>query len=275
MTTALTFEAVSFSYGANAVLRSVSFALAPGDGVALLGPNGAGKTTLTRLTVALARPAEGRVLVGDWDTRRFTPQALARRVGYVFQHADRQLFARTLRDDVAFGPHQLGATAKHAATRAAQALAALGLDGFADAHPYDLSPAHRKLAALAGVLALEPRVLVLDEPTTALDRSLRQAVVDALRARRAAGVAVLAVTHDLAFAAEALDRAVVLEGGCVRADRPLADWLWDLPRGDGFRPPAVVELARALGFAARPVREREAALALAERCRSRGGPGKF
>ena len=155
MTAALRLDGVSFSYGAVQVLADVSLALAPGERVALLGRNGAGKSTLVRLVTGLARPAAGTVWVGDWDTRDHSPDVLARRVGSVFQHADQQLFARTLEDDVAFGPRALGFERSDVAGRVARALDALELGAQAREHPYDLPPALRKLAALAGALALE------------------------------------------------------------------------------------------------------------------------
>ena len=109
MNAVLRLDRVSFAYpGASApALRDVSCTLAPGERVALLGRNGAGKSTLTRLITGLLRPTDGCVSVGDWDTRERKPEELARRVGSVFQHADQQLFARTVRDDVAFGPRAL------------------------------------------------------------------------------------------------------------------------------------------------------------------------
>jgi energy-coupling factor transporter ATP-binding protein EcfA2 len=277
MTTALAFESVSFSYGEAPVLSDVTLLVAPGDGVALVGQNGAGKTTLTRLAIGLGRPSTGRVLVGDWDAAGRRPEQLARRVGYLFQHADRQVFRRTALEDVAFGPLELGVSAADAAARARTALDALGLGAAAGTHPYDLSAAHRKLVALAGVLALEPAVLVLDEPTAGLDGALRALVVRALTDRRAAGAAVLVVTHDLAFAAEALDRVVVLETGRVVANQPLSEWLWnaDAIRRSGLAVPPAVALAHGLGMDGRPVRREEIAAKLAERWRGRGARPKF
>src|SRR5207253_2332998 len=254
VTAALRLDGVSFSYGAVQVLADVSLALAPGERVALLGRNGAGKSTLARLVPGLARPGAGTVWVGDWDTRDHSPVVLARRVGSVFQHADQQLFARTLEDDVAFGPRALGFERSDVAGRVARALDALELGAQAREHPYDLPPALRKLAALAGALALEPALLVLDEPTAGLDRALRARVTRALleRAGRAGagggGAALLVITHDLTFAAELLDRALVLDRGRLACDESLAGLLGAAARLEtlGLLRPPVAELSTAL-----------------------------
>ena len=269
MTAALRVERVSFTYGRVPALGEVSFALAAGERAALLGRNGAGKSTLVKLITGLLRPSAGTVFVGDWDTRGRPPEVLARRVGSVFQHADQQLFARTLRDDVGFGPRALGVAPPEVGRRVTGALAALGLEPVAEHHPYDLPPALRKLAALAGALALEPRLLVLDEPTAGLDRALRARVTAALLERAAAGATLLVVTHDLAFAAETLDRALVLERGRLACDEPLASLLTAPPPGRleplGLVPPPVARLSVALELPGRPVREADAAQALAGR----------
>ena len=266
----LRVEALSFAYGNRPALEDVGFALAAGERAALLGPNGAGKSTLMRLVTGLLRPARGNVLVGDWDTRVTGPAQLARRVGSMFQHADQQLFARTVQEDVAFGPRATGVPAPEVAARVARALAALGLDAVADQHPYDLPPPLRKLAALAGALALEPSLLVLDEPTAGLDRRAKRLVADALTARAELGVALLVITHDLGFAAETLARALVLEHGRLALDAPLASVLVDEARlrGLGLSPPPLARLSVALGLPGTPVREAEVASGLAKRCRA-------
>ena len=267
LTAALRCDRVSFSYGAVRALADVSLALAPGERVALLGRNGAGKSTLVRLVTGLARPGPGAgaIWVGDWDTREVTPDQLARRVGSVFQHADQQLFARTVEDDVAFGPRSVGLAPADVAGRVARALTALELTAHARDHPYDLPPALRKLAALAGALALEPSLLVLDEPTAGLDRALRARVAGALLERSAEGAALLVVTHDLAFAAEVLDRGLVLDRGRLADDESLAGLLTDATRLEalGLVPPPVAALSTALDLPGRPVRAADAARMLA------------
>ena len=252
----------------------MSFAVAPGERVALLGKNGAGKSTVARLVTGLLTPDTGIVWVGDWNTRGLAPENLARRVGSVFQHADQQLFARTLLDDVRFGPRALGLPPDDVARRADEALDALDLTGHAMQHPYDLSPAFRKLAALAGALALDPAVLVLDEPTSGLDRALRARVARALLERAAAGVALLVITHDLSFAAEVLERGVVLDGGRVARDEPVARLLGDATRLEplGLAAPPVASLSAALDLPGRPVRAADAARVLARVARGLRAP---
>ncbi len=269
MTDTLRLDGVSFAYAGRAALVGVSFALAAGERAALIGHNGAGKSTLMRLVTGLLRPTAGTVWVGDWIASDRRPEELARRVGSLFQHADQQLFARTVQDDVAFGPRSVGVPEPEVATRVTRALASLGLESVADLHPYDLPPPARKLAALAGALALEPALLLLDEPTAGLDRRARTRVTQALADRAAAGTALLVITHDLGFAAEALDRALVLERGRLAADAPLADLLTAGvgPVPQGLAVPPLAELAAALRLPGRPLRERDVARALAERCR--------
>ena len=265
LTGALAFDGVAFSYGNVAALSDVSFEVAAGERVALLGRNGAGKSTVVRLVTGLVRPDEGTVWIGDWDTAGRAPEQLAWRVGSLFQHADQQLFARTLREDVSFGPRALGFPAREVQRRTDEALDALGLHASAAQHPYDLSPALRKLAALAGALALEPALLVLDEPTAGLDRAGRARVAEAVREHAGRGAALLVVTHDLAFAAETLQRGIVLDRGRLACDEPLDRLLTSAERLKplGLVPPPVAALSVALDLPGRPVRERDAADTLA------------
>ncbi len=256
-------EGVRFAYGADGgreALCGVSLAIGRGERAALVGPNGAGKTTLTRLLVALRRPSAGRVQVGGWDVAAKRPDEMARRVGYAFQHADQQLFARSIREDVAFGPRRLG----RGEAGTGPVLDELGLAAVAGLHPYDVPPPMRKLVALAGVLAMEPELLVLDEPTAGLDAAQRGRVVAALARRAASGVTLLVVSHDLAFVAETADRVVVMREGRVVEDRAARELLYDREALGklGLRPPATVEVSTALGLPGRPVRSDEVIAAL-------------
>ena len=257
---AVRWEAVRFAYDGAEALRGVSLDVPAGTTLAILGPNGAGKTTLTRLLIGLLRPRAGRVSVGDWDVAAKRPDELAARVGYVFQHADQQLFERTVRRDVAFGPRRLGL----GDGGVERALGELELLGAAESHPYDLPAPARKLVALAGVLAMEPGVLVLDEPTAGLDRAGRDRVIAALRRRSVEGVTVVVVSHDLAFVAEVAERIVVLREGVVVADAPAGRLLGDAAALAplGLEPPPAAAVGAALGLPGAPIRVGECAAAL-------------
>jgi energy-coupling factor transport system ATP-binding protein len=244
--TPLVLDSVLFAYGIEPVLDGVSLRVESGEGVALLGPNGAGKTTLTRLAMALRHPVQGRVTTCGRDTAGRRPEDLADVAGYLFQHPEAQLFARTVRAEVAFGPERLGWRPHRVSEAVSRVLGELGLEALAAWHPYDLPGPTRRLVALAAALVGAPQLLILDEPTAGLDRSARARVADVLLARRTQGTAILAVTHDLGFAAEVLDRAVVLGGKQITRDVPLPELLGHHP---DFPAPPLLDLARRLGLA--------------------------
>jgi len=252
----LVMESVRFGYGTELVLDGVSLQVGAGEGVALLGANGAGKTTLTRLAMALQHPRAGRVMTAGRDTAGSQPEDLADVAGYLFQHPEAQLFARTVRAEVAFGPERLGWNPGRILAAVEGVLSELGLEALAARHPYDLPGPTRRLVALAAALVAAPQLLILDEPTAGLDRAARARVAEVVLARRAAGTAVLAVTHDLSFAAGVLDRAVLLEGKRISRDLPIPEFLGHHP---DFPAPPLVELARRLGL--KGVRPTIAALA--------------
>jgi energy-coupling factor transport system ATP-binding protein len=269
----LSFEHVGFAYGTSPVLRDVSFTVEPGETVALLGRNGAGKTTLTKLVVALLHPTRGVVRFGGRSIKGKAPEDVADRVAYVFQYPDRQLFARTVLDEVAFAPLRGGMEEREALRLAARALERVGLSESADDHPYDLPPAHRKLVTIAAAVAQQPRLLVLDEPTLGLDRDAGARVQTLLAEESAEGVAILGVTHDLAFVAEAMERALVLRGGALTYDAGVRALLagGDSRELDLAAPPAI-RLGQALGLADGLIRAGEVAAALRDRCRGMAAP---
>lgn len=249
--TALRFEAVDFAYrGGPAVLRGVDLGFAPGA-TAIVGANGAGKSTLLRLCNGLLRPTTGRVLVDDVDTRETTVAQVAHRVGLVFQDPADQLFRPRLLDDVAFGPANLRLDDPHG--RATSALARVGLDDAADVHPYELGLADRKLATIAGVLAMDVAVLALDEPTMGQDAAGVDRLVTLLTGLAdpaAEGRTLLLVSHDMSFVARCCTRVVVLAGGRVTADGPPRSVFADESAlaGAGLAAPPVTVLGRRLGL---------------------------
>lgn len=184
----LRFDRVTYSYSAGSsfevrAVREVSFAVEPGDLVLVLGTTGSGKSTLLRLAASLLTPSSGVILL---DGAELTARSARGEIGLVFQDAESQLFADTVLDDVAFGPRNFGATSSDAAARAREALSRVGLDPvrFGDRSPFALSGGEARRAAIAGVLAMNPRYLLADEPTAGLDvdgRAAVRAVIDDAR----------------------------------------------------------------------------------------------
>jgi energy-coupling factor transport system ATP-binding protein len=233
-------------------LRGVSLEIGPGESVAIVGQNGAGKTTLVKHLNGLLRPTAGAVYVDGADTAARHIAQLATTVGYVFQNPDDQLFQRTVRDEVAFGPRCLAWPPDQVASAVADALATTGLVEQAPRHPYDLGLAQRKRVALAAVLAMHTPILVLDEPTTGQDArgiELVGGIVDALRR---GGRTIITVTHDIDFCAEHFGRVVVMAEGRILADGPAAQVLPDhatLAASD-VEAPQMVRLAARLQWTA-------------------------
>jgi energy-coupling factor transporter ATP-binding protein EcfA2 len=208
-------------------LDGIDFELWPGESVALLGPNGSGKTTFVHHLNGLLQGG-GEIWVGGLRMEKQNLPAIRRKVGLVFQDSDEQLFMPTVLEDVAFGPLHLGATSEQARRAAEQALRQVGMEHAFGKAPYHLSAGEKKRVALAGVLAMQPEVLVLDEPTTFLDPPGRRDLLELLQGLPQAR---LLVTHDAAFARALAQRAVFFQHGRIAADGPVEEVIqrfrWD------------------------------------------------
>jgi energy-coupling factor transport system ATP-binding protein len=212
-------EDIRFTYPTGVeALRGVSLTVGPGERVALLGRNGAGKSTLVRHLNGLLRPSAGQVRVKGVETRTTTVAKCARHVGIVFQDIRNQLFARSVRDELRFGPRNLGYSSAQVEALVDRAIAALKLEDVVGEHPYDLPPARRRLVTIAAVLAMDSELLVLDEPTAGLDNASSALLADLAHDLAAAGKSVFVVSHDLDFCFEALDRVVLMRDGRIVLD---------------------------------------------------------
>lgn len=205
-------------------LAGVDLTIAAGERVAVLGPNGAGKTTLMLHLNGVLQASAGSVHIGGTPVRRKTLPDIRRRVGLVFQDPDDQLFMPTVAQDVAFGPANFGVRGDELTRRVQRALSTVSLVDEADRSPTHLSAGQRRRAALATVLACEPEILVLDEPSANLDPVARRELAETLRAVEATTII---VTHDLPYAAQLCQRAVIVDAGAVVADGPIAELLSD------------------------------------------------
>jgi len=218
-------EDVSYRYpDGTEALTGVTLRVAEGRSLALLGPNGAGKSTLLLHLNGILRAATGRVSVCGRDVSDDTVRDIRRDVGLVFQDPDDQLFMTTLYEDVAFGPLNLGLSPAEADARVHDALHEVGLADAASRPGHHLSFGQRKRAALATVLVMQPRVLVLDEPTANLDPRSRRQMIELLRSL---GTTALVATHDMDVAWELCADAAVLDGGTVVASGTREEILTD------------------------------------------------
>ncbi|MFB6268421.1 MAG: energy-coupling factor ABC transporter ATP-binding protein [Halobacterium sp.] len=205
------------AYDGVPAIDGVSLTIEDGEFVVLAGPNGSGKTTLVRHFNGLLEPDDGDVLV-DGTPVQDDLVAARTAVGMVFQHPRDQFVAATVREEVEFGPRNLGLSNDDIDDRVADALDAVGLADSADARVHSLSGGEQERLAIAGALAMRPAHLVLDEPFTGLDAAARDAVRERLAALKAAGTSVVVVTHDLRDVADLADRVVVLRDGNIAVE---------------------------------------------------------
>mgnify|MGYP003606367793 CR=1 FL=1 len=213
---ALQLADVTFAYPTGRrVLDGVNLSLGQGERVALLGPNGAGKTTLALHLNGILTAESGEIVVSGTRVSKQTMATVRSQVGLVFQDPDDQLFMPTVEQDVAFGPVNFGVPVQEVPGRVAAALAAVGMSDVHDAYPGHLSFGQKRRVAIATVLACQPSVLVLDEPTSNLDPLARRELAEVLASL---SVTLLLITHDLPFAWQMCERSVILDHGRIVAD---------------------------------------------------------
>lgn len=208
---------LSFRYSPNDApgLGPLNLEIQPAEYVAIIGPNGCGKTTLVKHFNALLIPTDGKVWVDEMDTadaRHWTE--IRQRVGMVFQNADHQIVAMTVEEDVAFGPGNLGLPSTEIEARVGESLETVGMEGHAQRPPHTLSGGERRLIAIAGVLAMNPRYIILDEPTSDLDPMGREMVLQTTRSLNRQGIAIIHITHNMDEISGA-QRIVVMESGRI------------------------------------------------------------
>ncbi|HOI58995.1 ATP-binding cassette domain-containing protein [Methanoculleus sp.] len=246
-------DAITYTYpNGPAALTGVSVRIAAGSKTAIVGPNGAGKSTLLLMLNGMLRPASGEVRFNDrplaYDNRSL--RDLRRRVGFVFQNPDVQIIAPTVEADVAFGPVNLGLSPDAVRRAVRDALGYVGLHGYEKRPPHHLSGGEKKRVAIAGILAMEPAVLVFDEPTNTLDPASSEEVMELLDELASGGRTVLISTHDVELAYRWADSVILMERGRVLARGPPEEVFSDhsLLAAARLKPPALLDLYNELGL---------------------------
>jgi energy-coupling factor transporter ATPase len=239
-------EHLVFRYDAKdaPILERLSLEIPNGQYVAVIGPNGCGKTTLVKHFNALLVPQEGEVLVDGFNTKEpAAHREIRRRVGMVFQNPDNQIVGMTVEEDVAFGPGNLGLAPAEIRGRVGVALETVGMLRFAKRAPHSLSGGEKRLVAIAGILAMKPAYVVLDEPTSYLDPSGRERVLGVLDDLRQEGISIVHVTHSMDEIVDA-DRVIVMNGGRILRDGAPREVFReaDILRSVGLSTPQVTEL---------------------------------
>jgi cobalt/nickel transport system ATP-binding protein len=203
--------------GGQPALAGVSFRITHGEAVGIVGANGAGKSTLLLQLLGIIFPGSGSVRVGDWPVERKTLPQVRRSAGLIFQDPDDQLFMPTVWEDVNFGPLNQGLPPEEAGRRSERALETVGAFHLKNRPPYKLSGGEKRAAAIAAVLAMEPDILIMDEPSAGLDPAARRRLIELLAGFRHTKII---ATHDLDLVLDLCPRTIVLGGGRVIADGP-------------------------------------------------------
>jgi len=240
-----------FSYPTGVeALRGISMTIDSGEQVAIVGQNGAGKTTLVKHLNGLLQPTSGFVRIGDWDTKDHSVAKLARRVGYVFQNPDEQLFSKNVGTEVAFGPKNLGYESGQVQALVKDALALTELSDKTETNPYDLSATWRKMVALASIIAMDTDIVIFDEPTTGQDAANIARIAYVIKVLRERGKTVITITHDIDFCAENFERVVAMSQGIVLLDGKATDVLGqeEILATTYVDPPQLTRLGKKLGL---------------------------
>jgi energy-coupling factor transport system ATP-binding protein len=242
------FDHVSFEYKeSGAAVEDITFEIGRGEFVAIIGENGAGKSTLTKLIDGLLKPNTGVVTVGGMDTARTKTSTLAKHIGFLFQNPDRQICKNTVRGEISFGLELSGCEKELIDLRVTQLIKDFGFDG--DKDPFTLSRGERQRVALASLIAVEPEIMILDEPTTGLDYKECMQVMEAIRALNGRGVTVVMVCHDMEIVLDFAGRVIVVSQGRLVADGATREIFRNaaVMQKASVMPPQITRLAIRLG----------------------------
>lgn len=226
-------------------VQDVNLEIKKGELIGVIGQNGSGKTTLVKHFNGLLKPTSGKVLVDGKDTSNMRVQELSRNVGYVFQNPNHQLFAKTVKEELEFGPTNLGLSPEEIEDRVEKAFKFFNLEKYRESHPYRISFPLRKLVGMASIYTMQPDVFILDEPTTGQDHITTRIVYNLIERLRDEGSTVICVAHDMILLAEVVERMLVMRDSKLIADTTPKQVFSDkeLMASTHLTPPQITELS--------------------------------
>lgn len=225
----LSLKNVSFQYpnGFQAVDK-VSLSFEQGEAVAIVGQNGAGKTTTVKMMNGLLKPSEGDVQIDGWNTKDYTTAQISKKVGYVFQNPDEQIFHNDVYSEIEFGPKNLGLPTEQVEESIQKSAELAGIVPFLRENPYNLPYSMRKFVTIASVIAMNSNVIILDEPTAGQDRKAMERLANMINTLKNEGKTVITITHDIEFVVNHFERVIVMANRQVIADEHKRDIFWNL-----------------------------------------------
>lgn len=204
----------------NQALDGINLRIENGEFLGILGENGAGKTTLAKCINGLLKPQSGKIFIDGEDSNKFSVAQLSKKIGFVFQNSDHQIFAQTVEDEIKFGLKNLEFPEDEIEEKYNYIIKELNLEQYEDVSPFDLSGGERKRVALASILCLDPSILIMDEPTAAQDGRQKEYLVKLIEQLRTKGKTIIIITHDIEFASEYIPRIILMSNGKIVADGP-------------------------------------------------------
>lgn len=247
---------VSFSYpNGFEALSDLNISIDRGEKVAIIGENGAGKTTTAKLFNGLLRPTKGDIIIDGMNTKEYTTAQVSKKVGYVFQNPDDQIFNKDVYSEVAYTPKYYKLPEDEVERRVAKALELTGLTKRRETNPYDLSYSHRKFVTIAAVLAMDSEVVILDEPTAGQDKSGMDQLAEIISTLESEGKIIITITHDMEFVVRNFDRTIVMAHGNKIADGSKEEIFWQLDKlkEAALHQPYISQLALAAGMKEKPI----------------------
>ncbi|MCX8193613.1 MAG: energy-coupling factor ABC transporter ATP-binding protein [Nitrososphaeria archaeon] len=243
------FENVWFTYDKEVTaLKGINLKIQKGEKIALIGQNGSGKTTLAKHMNGLLKPSTGDVIVKGFNTKTTPTHIITNIVGYVFQNPVHQIFMKSVYEEVSYGPKNQGLPEDEVNRRVKNALEMVGLSDYENYHPHDLNYGQMKLLTIAAIIAMDPEVYVLDEPTSGQDHKGRREIMKLINNLNREGKTIIVITHDMRFVAETAERTILMYRGEILSDGPTREVFsrLELLQKTAIKPPQIVQLCSEL-----------------------------